>query len=103
MKNVASLINERKRRLESIDTIAHWQEAIVRWEVRTELLSTVVSAALQQEKLMQLSHFFTLKLCLCVGGKKKLLKRSNASRVQFQVRTFLRGYFFFFFLKCELI
>lgn len=36
MKNVASLINERKRRLESIDTMAHWQEAIVRWEVRTE-------------------------------------------------------------------
>ncbi|XP_060718324.1 spermatogenesis-associated protein 13 isoform X1 [Tachysurus vachellii] len=32
MKNVASLINERKRRLESIDTIAHWQEAIVHWE-----------------------------------------------------------------------
>ncbi|TSK98458.1 Spermatogenesis-associated protein 13 [Bagarius yarrelli] len=30
--NVASLINERKRRLESIDTIAHWQEAIMHWE-----------------------------------------------------------------------
>lgn len=35
MKNVASLINERKRRLESIDTIAHWQVAILRWEVMT--------------------------------------------------------------------
>lgn len=34
MKNVASLINERKRRLESIDTIAHWQVAILHWEVR---------------------------------------------------------------------
>lgn len=33
MKNVASLINERKRRLESIDTIAHWQVAILHWEV----------------------------------------------------------------------
>uniref|UniRef100_A0A4W6DPQ0 Spermatogenesis associated 13 n=1 Tax=Lates calcarifer TaxID=8187 RepID=A0A4W6DPQ0_LATCA len=32
MKNVASLINERKRRLESIDTIAHWQVAILHWE-----------------------------------------------------------------------
>lgn len=34
MKNVASLINERKRRLESIDTIAHWQVAILHWEVK---------------------------------------------------------------------
>lgn len=37
MKNVASLINERKRRLESIDTIAHWQVSILHWEVRTTL------------------------------------------------------------------
>lgn len=35
MKNVASLINERKRRLESVDTIAHWQVAILHWEVIT--------------------------------------------------------------------
>lgn len=35
MKNVASLINERKRRLESVDTIAHWQVAILHWEVVT--------------------------------------------------------------------
>ena len=35
MKNVASLINERKRRLESVDTIAHWQVAILHWEVMT--------------------------------------------------------------------
>ncbi|MEQ2217687.1 hypothetical protein XENOCAPTIV_019136, partial [Xenoophorus captivus] len=33
MKKVASLINERKRRLESIDTIAHWQVAILHWEL----------------------------------------------------------------------
>ncbi|XP_036376566.1 spermatogenesis-associated protein 13 [Megalops cyprinoides] len=32
MKKVARLINERKRRLENIDTIAHWQTAILRWE-----------------------------------------------------------------------
>ncbi|KAJ8278172.1 hypothetical protein GJAV_G00084710 [Gymnothorax javanicus] len=32
MKKVACLINERKRRLESLDTIAHWQETILRWE-----------------------------------------------------------------------
>ena len=34
MKNVASLINERKRRLESIDTMAQWQVSILHWEVR---------------------------------------------------------------------
>ncbi|KAG7487314.1 hypothetical protein MATL_G00021770 [Megalops atlanticus] len=32
MRKVARLINERKRRLESVDTIAHWQAAILRWE-----------------------------------------------------------------------
>lgn len=37
MKNVASLINERKRRLESIDTIAHWQVAILHWEVKMKM------------------------------------------------------------------
>ncbi|XP_060247069.1 spermatogenesis-associated protein 13 isoform X3 [Meriones unguiculatus] len=32
MKNVACLINERKRKLESIDKIARWQVSIVGWE-----------------------------------------------------------------------
>lgn len=50
MKNVASLINERKRRLESIDTIAHWQVAILHWEVKMAINYS--------------SSFFFLKLIL---------------------------------------
>lgn len=38
MKNVAQLINERKRRLENIDKIAQWQSSIEDWEVRIQYL-----------------------------------------------------------------
>lgn len=41
MKNVACLINERKRKLESIDKIARWQVSIVGWEVSGTQTCTV--------------------------------------------------------------
>lgn len=41
MKNVACLINERKRKLESIDKIARWQVSIVGWEVSGTHVSRV--------------------------------------------------------------
>ncbi|KAJ3611474.1 hypothetical protein NHX12_021489 [Muraenolepis orangiensis] len=59
MKNVASLINERKRRLETIDAIAQWQVAILHWEGK----------ALQQQRFFFL---FDHQLVFC---KKDVLRR----------------------------
>lgn len=80
MKKVASLINERKRRLESIDTIAHWQVAILHWEGpdvlerSSELIhSGELSWAVRQGKLQQRSFFlFDHQLVYC---KKDVLRR----------------------------
>uniref|UniRef100_A0AAX7ST45 Spermatogenesis associated 13 n=1 Tax=Astatotilapia calliptera TaxID=8154 RepID=A0AAX7ST45_ASTCA len=80
MKNVASLINERKRRLESIDTIAHWQVAILHWEGpdvlerSSELIhSGELTRIVRQGKMQQRSFFlFDHQLVYC---KKDVLRR----------------------------
>ncbi|XP_077409820.1 spermatogenesis-associated protein 13 isoform X2 [Vanacampus margaritifer] len=80
MKNVASLINERKRRLESVDAIAHWQVSILRWEgpdvlVRSSELihSGELTRILRQGKMQQRSFFlFDHQLVFC---KKDVLRR----------------------------
>ncbi|XP_028289991.1 spermatogenesis-associated protein 13 isoform X2 [Gouania willdenowi] len=80
MKNVASLINERKRRLESIDTIAHWQVSILHWEGpdvlerSSELIySGEMTRIVRQGKMQQRSFFlFDHQLVFC---KKDVLRR----------------------------
>ncbi|XP_034427862.1 spermatogenesis-associated protein 13 isoform X2 [Hippoglossus hippoglossus] len=80
MKNVASLINESKRRLESVDTIAHWQVAILHWEGpdvlerSSELIhSGELARAVRQGKMQQRSFFlFDHQLVFC---KKDVLRR----------------------------
>ncbi|KAM6971587.1 uncharacterized protein spata13 [Tautogolabrus adspersus] len=80
MKNVASLINERKRRLESIDTIAHWQVAILHWEGSNVLErssdlihSGELTRVVRQGKMQQRSFFlFDHQLVFC---KKDVLRR----------------------------
>ncbi|XP_051970687.1 spermatogenesis-associated protein 13-like isoform X1 [Xyrauchen texanus] len=80
MKNVASLINERKRRLESIDTIAHWQVAILHWagdDLLTRSSELIHSGELTRivrpGKTQQRSYFlFDHQLVFC---KKDVLRR----------------------------
>ncbi|XP_041717707.1 uncharacterized protein spata13 isoform X2 [Coregonus clupeaformis] len=81
MKNVASLINEGKRRLESIDAIAHWQVAILRWEGTdvlersSELIHSgeLTRIVRQGNKTQQRSFFlFDHQLVFC---KKDVLRR----------------------------
>ncbi|MBN3281552.1 SPT13 protein, partial [Polyodon spathula] len=80
MKNVACLINERKRRLESIDKIAHWQVSIVGWEGddvlgrSSELIhSGELTRTSKQGKTQQRTFFlFDHQLIYC---KKDILRR----------------------------
>ncbi|XP_038940453.1 rho guanine nucleotide exchange factor 4 isoform X2 [Rattus norvegicus] len=81
MKNVAQLINERKRRLENIDKIAQWQSSIEDWEgedllVRSSELihSGELTRVTQPQARSQQRMFFLFdrQLIYC---KKDLLRR----------------------------
>ncbi|XP_004854894.1 spermatogenesis-associated protein 13 isoform X1 [Heterocephalus glaber] len=80
MKNVACLINERKRKLESINKIAQWQVSIIGWEGlnildrSSELIHSGELTRLTKQGKSQQRTFFLFDHQL-VSCKKDLLRR----------------------------
>ncbi|KAG2463364.1 ARHG4 factor, partial [Polypterus senegalus] len=81
MKNVARLINERKRRLENIDKIAQWQSSIEDWEGEdvlsksSELIFSGEMTKISQPQAKSQQRMFFLFDRQLIYCKKDLLRR----------------------------